>query len=119
MKLAHINRFVALKTELGRGNRNCIRPTRLNTALTLKVRRPFTCLVARWHVCPETGRLECAWSLEPVACDGQLWRPRARMRGFKRRRLPRSPAGNSDWPNRAIRKVCLPVDCRQSTPEGS
>jgi len=68
MKLAHTNRFVALKNELGRDNRNCIRPTRLNATQTLKVRRPFTRLVARWHVCPKTRRLECAWSVEPVAC---------------------------------------------------
>ena len=77
MKLAHTNRFVALKNELGRDNRNCVRPTRLKTTQALKIRRPLTRLVARWHVCPETRRLECAWSLEPVACDGQLWRPRA------------------------------------------
>jgi len=119
MKLAHTNRFVALKNELGRDNRNCIRPTRLNATQTLKVRRPFTRLVARWHVCPKTHRLECAWSVEPVACDGQLWRSRARTRNFKRPQLPRFPAGNSDWPTRATRKACLPVGCRQSTPEGS
>ena len=118
MKLAHTNRFVALKNELGRDNRNFIRPTRLSATQTLKVRRPFTRLVARWHVCPKTRRLECAWSVEPVACDGQLWRSRARMRSFKRPRLLRSPAGNSDWPTRATRKACLPVGCRQSAPEG-
>jgi hypothetical protein len=80
MKLAHTNHFAAVKNELGRDSRNHIRATRRNTTQILKVRRPLTRLVVRWHVCPKTGRLECAWSLEPVACDGQICRLRARVR---------------------------------------
>jgi hypothetical protein len=84
MKLAFTNHFVALKNELGRDSRNYIRPNRLDTTAAFKTRRPLTRLVARWRVCPETRRLECSWSLEPVACDGQLCRSRAIKRGRAR-----------------------------------
>jgi hypothetical protein len=73
MKLAYTNHFVVLRNELGRDSRNYIRLNRLDTTATFKIRRPS-----------ETGRLECAWSLEPVACDGQLCRSRALKRGRAR-----------------------------------
>jgi hypothetical protein len=37
-------------------------------------------LVAKWHICPETQRLECSWSLEAIAADGQLCGGSAHMR---------------------------------------
>jgi hypothetical protein len=84
MKLAHTNHFVARKYELGRDNRNHIRPARLATTQILKNRRPLIRLVARWHICPTTRRLECTWSLEPVGCDSQLCRSRTHKRGYGR-----------------------------------
>ena len=86
MKLAHTNHFVARKYELGQDNCNYIRPARLATTPTLKIRRPLIRLVARWHVCPATRQLECTWSLEPVGCDSQLCRSRTHKRGYGRGR---------------------------------
>jgi hypothetical protein len=39
---------------------------RSNSIHPLKIRRPLGCLVARWHVSPETGLIECHWSLCPT-----------------------------------------------------
>jgi len=66
MKLARTTRFVVYTNGLSRGSRNNRRPTRLATTPTFKIRHPSTRPVARWHVCPETHRLECFWSSEPV-----------------------------------------------------
>ncbi len=43
-------------------------------------------LVAHWHVCPQTQRLECSWSLA-VTPEGQLCRWRTRKRLVRARRL--------------------------------
>ncbi len=43
-------------------------------------------LVAHWHVCPQTQRLECSWSLV-VTPEGQLCRLRTRKRLVRARRL--------------------------------
>ncbi len=43
-------------------------------------------LVARWHVCPRTQRLECSWSLA-VTPEGQLCRLQTRKRLVRARRL--------------------------------
>ena len=47
--------------------------------------QPIRRLTSRWHVSPQTGRLECSWLLEANSDDPPLyWRPR------KRRVLARS-----------------------------
>jgi len=52
------------------------------------IRRTAGRLVAQSHVCPRTQRLECSWSLDATASDGQLWRyPMQRRRGRTRRLL--------------------------------
>jgi len=71
MKLAHTNRFVALKNELGRDNRNCIRPTRLSATQTLKVRRRLPAsLLAGTFVRRRAGsNARGRWSLSPVTAN--------------------------------------------------
>jgi hypothetical protein len=91
MKLAHTNPFVAYRNVLDRDSLKHVRPVCPNTAPSFKTRRPLTRLVARWHVCPETSRLECLWSLERVACDDQLCRSKARERRYGPARHRRSP----------------------------
>src|SRR5262245_66017008 len=76
MKLANTTHYIACKNDLNRAGRNCPRPTRFTTSRTFNIRRPLTRVVARWHVCPKTHRLECLWSLEPMVCDDQLCRSR-------------------------------------------
>ena len=44
-------------------------------------------LVAKWHICPETQRLECSWSLEATATEGQLCSGPAHGRRILMRRL--------------------------------
>src|SRR5262249_51126314 len=76
MKLANTTYYIACKNDLNRAGRNCPRPTRFTTSRTFNIRRPLTRVVARWHVCPKTHRLECLWLLEPMVCDDQLCRSR-------------------------------------------
>jgi len=80
MKLANTTHYIACKNDLNRAGRNCPRPTRFTTSRTFNIRRPLTRVVARWHVCPKTHRLECLWSLEPMVCDDQLCRSRTQRR---------------------------------------
>jgi hypothetical protein len=40
----------------------------------LKARHKAGCLVAHWHVSPETGRVECRWSVEEAPADDSLCR---------------------------------------------
>jgi hypothetical protein len=80
MKLAKTTHYIACKNDLNRAGRNCPRSTRFTTSRIINIRRPLTRVVARWHVCPKTHRLECRWSLEPMACDDQLCRSRTQRR---------------------------------------
>jgi hypothetical protein len=56
----------------------------------LRISRPFGELAARWHVSPETGRIECRWLLDrPPAddyylCAGYI-RAKRRLRPSQRR----------------------------------
>ena len=78
MKLARTTHIVT--HELSRGSRNSRRITRVASTRTFSLQRHPSRLVARWHVCPETHRLECSWSLEPSACEDQLCRSRSERR---------------------------------------
>jgi hypothetical protein len=64
---------------------------RSNTINPIKTCRPAGILVARWHVSPETGRVECRWLLEQPPADDYL------CAGYMRttRRLRRSPQRSS------------------------
>jgi hypothetical protein len=64
---------------------------RSNTIHPIKTCRPAGILVARWHVSPETGRVECRWLLEQPPADDYL------CAGYMRttRRLRRSPQRSS------------------------
>ena len=44
-------------------------------------------LVAHWHLCPRTQRLECRWCLEATAVEGQLCRSSTTARCGVNRRL--------------------------------
>src|SRR5262249_26920075 len=74
MKLANTTRLAIQTTDLGRGGRTNRRSVRALNAHAFGVTKSSKRLVARWHLCPETNRLECAWSLEPG--DDQLCRSR-------------------------------------------
>ena len=78
MKLARTNHI--LTHVLSRGSGNGRRMTRLVSTRAFSLQRHQSRLVARWHVCPETHRLECSWSLEPLACEDQLCRSRSKRR---------------------------------------
>src|SRR5262249_38250761 len=64
-----------------------------NANSTFVIRRITGRLAARWHVSPQTNRLECHWSLEALASDDQLCRSIYRT---TRRSSPRSLHRNSN-----------------------
>jgi len=74
MKLANTTRFAIQTDNLSRAERRNRPPVRRPITHALDVARLSNRLVARWHFCPETNRLECEWSLEPVL-DDQLCHP--------------------------------------------
>jgi hypothetical protein len=84
MKLAHTTHSVACTNNVSRDSRNNRRLTRVATTRAFSVQPRSHRVISRWHVCPETRRLECSWSLEPSACDDQL------------RRFATVPAGRPD-----------------------
>jgi|SRR5215467_2637238 hypothetical protein len=102
MKLARTTFFV-ITSDLGRRGRTSRQLHRSNLTRVVDDRRPPNQLTARWHVCRQTGRLECAWSLEATLSEGQCRyitqtpRPhllhRAAVRPWPRQRPPadRSP----------------------------
>lgn len=63
MTLARTTLFVICTNDLGRAGRNYRQPPRPNAASTFDIRRSRR-LAAKWHVCPQTHRLECSWSFE-------------------------------------------------------
>lgn len=81
MKLAR-TAFVVLRNDDPRRDvRNFRRTTRPNIAPTAAVRRPVALrLTATWRLDPQTQRLECSWSMEPVAADEQISRGPRRNR---------------------------------------
>jgi hypothetical protein len=95
MKLARTTLFVICTNDLGRAGRNYRQPPRPNATSTFDIRRPRR-LAAKWHVCPQTHRLECSWSLEAAPPDDQLCRHtmQRRRRRTSRRRLIR-PLGHN------------------------
>ena len=79
MKLAHGNLFIIRADVLGRGSQrrglaNSNATVRSKAKGAFKTRHSEGRLIACWHVCPQTRRLECRWSLEPLASDDQLCR---------------------------------------------
>ena len=74
MKLARTALFVICTNDLDRAGRNYRQPRRPNATHTFDIRRSSSRLAARWHVCPQTHRLECSWSFEAAASDDQLCR---------------------------------------------
>ena len=80
MKLARTTFFVIRTMILSRAGRNYRQPPRPNATRTFDIRRPSSRLSAKWHVCPQTHRLECSWSLEVAALDDQLCRYTMRRR---------------------------------------
>jgi hypothetical protein len=48
---------------------------------------PANLSIARWHVSPETGRIECRWALKKPPIDDYL----CAVRGRAKRRLGLSP----------------------------
>ena len=98
MKLARTTLFVIYTNDLGRAGRNYRQPPRSNATLTFDIRRSRR-LAAKWHVCPQTHRLECSWSLEAAAPDDQLCRytMRRRRRRTSRRLLTRTLGHNRPY----------------------
>jgi hypothetical protein len=95
MKLARTTIFFICTDDPDRGGRNR-QPRRPNATCIFDIRRPSTRLAARWHVCPQTHRLECSWSLEAAAPDDQLCRyTMLRRRKRTSRRLLMRPLGHN------------------------
>ena len=86
MKLARTALFVICTNDRDCAGRNYRQPRRPNATHTFDIRRSSSRLAARWHVCPQTHRLECSWSFEAAASDDQLCRYTMLMR---RRRTSR------------------------------
>ena len=51
-------------SDYGRSGSNVL--PRSNSMHPIKIWRPRGKLVARWHVSPETGRIECRWQREQL-----------------------------------------------------
>jgi hypothetical protein len=95
MKLAHENLFIVRTKALGRAARHRGASNdgrRPNANTTLIFRRTSWRLAARWYISQKTNRLECYWSLEPLASDDQLCRSTYRN---QRRNSHRSLRRNS------------------------
>ena len=77
MKLTRANLFIVRNALLDRAASRRrpvpVASVRYQTVRTrVAIRRAPGRLVAKWHICPETQRLECCWSLEATAAEGQL-----------------------------------------------
>ena len=69
-----------------RGRSNASTLLRSNSVQFLRIRRHSGALIARWHVSPQTGRLECQWSSDEQAADDHLWSsPHSTKRRWGRR----------------------------------
>jgi hypothetical protein len=92
MKLALVNRSIVRIGALDRAVTPRARAAtnallRQNSNHPRKTWRPCGELVAHWHVSPETGRIECGWSLEEPPADDSLCRRRAKTAMRARERL--------------------------------
>ncbi len=68
LSIVHIDAVDRAGAHRGRPDSNILH--RSNSVHPIKIWRPSGGLVARWHVSPETGRIECCWLLdEPPAND--------------------------------------------------
>jgi hypothetical protein len=74
MKLARTTLFIICTNDLDRAGRDNRQSRRPSATRTFNIRRSSSRLAARWHVCPQTHRLECSWSLEAAAPDDRLCR---------------------------------------------
>jgi hypothetical protein len=77
MKIAIAPLFVIRTGAVDSNGSHCNRPgpkalLRSNSIPPIKIWRRSGELVARWHVSPETGRIECSWSLEEPPADDYL-----------------------------------------------
>jgi len=96
MKLARTTLFVICTNDLDRAGRNYRQPRRPNATRTFDIRKSSSRLAARWHVCPQTYRLECSWSLAAAAPDDQLCcYTTLSRRGRTSRRLLIRPLGHN------------------------
>jgi hypothetical protein len=94
MKLALVNRSIV---RIGALDRAVTPRARAATNALLrqyskhprKTWRPCGELVAHWHVSPETGRIECRWSLEEPPADDSLCRRRGKTAMRSRARASR------------------------------
>jgi hypothetical protein len=55
-------------------------PLRTSSTRPLKARHNAGRLAAHWHVAPETGRIECRWSVKEAPADDSLCRHVVRSR---------------------------------------
>lgn len=68
MKLAHTAFVVVRNDNPHRESRHVRRMARPSIAPVATIRRPVALrLTATWRLDPQTQRLECSWSMEPVA----------------------------------------------------
>jgi hypothetical protein len=83
MKLAFANasivRLDAFRGVALRSRSAANTPLRTQSARPLNVRHNGR-LAAHWHVAPETGRIECRWSVEEAPADDSLCRHVVRSR---------------------------------------
>jgi hypothetical protein len=91
MKLARANLFVVHNDGLDRTapRRRLAASTgahRQSSKYPFIIHRAPKRLAAHWHICPQTQRLECAWSLEANS-EVQLCRYPIRERRIRKRRL--------------------------------
>ena len=89
MKLASTTFFIST-SDIGRHGRTSRHLHRSNLTRVVNDRRPPNQLTAQWHICPQTGRLECAWSLKAAPSKGQcrLSRQSRPLLGRRHRRPP-------------------------------
>jgi hypothetical protein len=98
----------------GRSNANNLPPS--NSVRSLRIRRPSGELAARWRVSPESGRLECRWSLDDQHADDHLWASLHRTR--RRWHRPQRHLPRRGRPNRQCHKpVNKPMRLRFDGPK--
>jgi hypothetical protein len=82
MKLAFVNasivRLDALRGVAHRSRSAANIPLRTSSTRPPKAPHNVGRLAAHWHVAPETGRIECRWSVQEAPADDSLCRRRAK-----------------------------------------
>jgi hypothetical protein len=85
MKLANTSSFLFRRPNtFSRAGRIHRGSPHSDLASSVKSGRAPNRLIARWHVCPETSRLECVWSLEAANFEDQPYRKTRRRRSLRR-----------------------------------